>query len=72
MDTIFSRLYNLALAYAVRSVKNNEDGIKMESKISTLGYADGLRLVGKNKMNLNRNRKTLAKSEKEPSPGLKI
>jgi hypothetical protein len=64
-DALFPLLFNLALEYAIRKVKENHMGLKLSKMHQLLVYADDVRLLGDNIDTIKKNTEFLIDTSKE-------
>jgi hypothetical protein len=57
--------FDFALEYAIRKVQENQVGMKLNGKLPLLAYADGVTLLGDNKVTINKNTETVIDASKE-------
>jgi hypothetical protein len=60
-----SVLFNFALEYSIRKVKENQAGLKLNGTHQLLAYADDVDLLGDNIDTINKNTQTLIDASKE-------
>jgi hypothetical protein len=58
-------LLNFALEYAIRSVQENQEGLKLNGTHQHLAYADDGKIVGENKSTIKKDRDALLDASKE-------
>jgi hypothetical protein len=58
-------LFNSALEYAIKRVKQNQEGLKLNEAYKLLAYADDVNIVGENTDTIQKNTKALLDASKE-------
>jgi hypothetical protein len=64
-DALSPLLFNFALEYAIRTVQENQMGLKLNGKLPFLAYADDVNLLGDNIHIINKSTEILIGSCKE-------
>jgi len=64
-DTLLPLLFNFALEYAIRRVRVNQNGVKLNSTHQLLVYADDVNILGRSICTIRENTEGLAVSSKE-------
>jgi hypothetical protein len=64
-DALASLFFNFALEYAIRKVRGNQMGLKLNGTHQLLAYADDVNLLGDNTHTINENTETLIDASKE-------
>jgi len=64
-DVLAPLLFNFVLEYAIKRVKENQDGLKLSSKYHLLVYADGVSILGVGVSSMEKNMDTLVVANKE-------
>jgi hypothetical protein len=64
-DALTPLLFNFAVAYAIRRVQVNQDGLKLNGTHHFLVYADDVNLLGRNVLTVKKNTEDLVAASKE-------
>jgi hypothetical protein len=64
-DTLLPLLFNFALEYAIRRVRVNQDGVKLNSTRQLLVYADDVNILGRSVRTIRKNAEALAVASRE-------
>jgi hypothetical protein len=64
-DTLLPLLFNFALEYAIRKVRVNQDGVKLNGTHQLLVYADDVNILGRSVRNIKKNTEALGLVSKE-------
>ena len=64
-DALSPMLFNFALAYAIRRVQVNQDGLKLNDTHQLLPYADDVNILGGNIHTLKENAEALVAATRE-------
>jgi hypothetical protein len=71
-DAISPLLFNFALEFAIRKVRENKVGLKLNGTHQFLAYADDVNLLGDNKGTIKKNTETLIDASKEVGPEMNV
>jgi len=64
-DALPSLLFNFALEYAIRRVRINQDGLKLNGAHQLLVYADDVNILGGSVLNIDNNPESLVVASKD-------
>jgi uncharacterized protein (UPF0335 family) len=71
-DALSPLLFNFALEYAIRKVKENQVGLQLNGTHQLLAYADEVNLLGDNRDTIKKNMQTVIDASKEVGLDMKV